>query len=136
MGARIAAGHGGCLPVGRWIRVRHRMGGLDYSAAGVGVREDIREAHRALGAHMAAPGTWWTGAERVAIAAESRAAADCGLCRERKAALSPAAVQGRHEAWGGLSALTVDVIHRVRTDAGRLTSDWFEGVIAAGLSAA
>jgi hypothetical protein len=111
------------------------MIGLDYSAAGLGVREDIREAHRALWAHIAAPGTWWTGAERVAIAAESRAAAACGLCRERKAAISPAAVRDTHEAWGGLSALAVDVIHRVRTDAGRLTRDWFEGVVAAGLPA-
>ena len=112
------------------------MVALDYSAAGLAVREDIREAHRALWAQVAAAGTWWTGAERVAIAAESRAAAECGLCRERKAALSPAAVRGEHEAWGGLSALVVDAIHRVRTDPGRLTRDWLDSVIAAGLSMA
>src|SRR5436305_1610110 len=82
-----------------------------------------RDGHRARGAHGAGAGTWWTGAERVVIAAESRAAADCGLCRARKGALSPAAVGGEHEAWAGLPALTVDVIHRVRTDAGRLTQE-------------
>ena len=108
----------------------------DYSAAGVPVRDDIRRSHRALWEHVAAPGTWWTGAERVAIAAESRQAVGCGLCRERKEALSPGAVRGEHDTYGELPTLVVDVIHRVRTDAGRLTRDWFEGVIAAGLTAA
>jgi alkylhydroperoxidase family enzyme len=70
------------------------------------------------------------------IAAESREAAGCGFCLERKAALSPSAVRGEHDTRGELSALVIDVIHRVRTDAGRLTRDWFEGVIAAGLSPA
>src|SRR6059036_2052732 len=108
----------------------------DYSAAGVPVRDDIRRSHRALWEHVAAPGAWWTGAERVAIAAESRHAVGCGLCRERKEALSPGAVRGEHDTYGELPTLVVDVIHRVRTDAGRLTRDWFEGVIAAGLTAA
>ena len=103
----------------------------DY--AGIAVRDDIREAHSALWAHIAAPGAWWTGAQRVAIAAESREAPGCALCRERKAELSPAAVPGKHEAGGELSALVVDVIHRVRTDAGRLTRDWFDCVVADGL---
>jgi hypothetical protein len=107
----------------------------DYSAAGVPVRDDILESHRALLEHIAAPGTWWTGAERVAIAAEGRHATGCSLCRERKAALSPGAVRGDHDTRGELPAPVVDVIHRVRTDAGRLTRDWLDGVIAGGLAA-
>ena len=35
------------------------------------------------------PGTWWTGAQRIAMAAETRAARECPLCRSRKKALSP-----------------------------------------------
>jgi hypothetical protein len=106
---------------------------LDYAPAGVAVREDLRRAHGRLLRHLASPGSWWTGAERVAIAAESRNAAACGLCRERKGALSPAAVQGEHESLGALPAPLVDVIHRVRTDPGRLSRSWFDGILASGL---
>jgi len=35
---------------------------------GVIVREDLAEAHRLAWEHLAAPGTWWTGAERVELA--------------------------------------------------------------------
>jgi alkylhydroperoxidase family enzyme len=106
---------------------------LDYAAAGVAVRDDIRAAQRALWDHVRAPGTWWTGAERVAIAAESRAAGACALCRERRAALSPSAVPGRHATLGTLSPVVVDAIHRIRTDAGRLTRSWLDAVVAAGV---
>jgi hypothetical protein len=110
------------------------MTDLDYSAAGVTVREDIRAAHRALWEHLHAPGTWWSGASRLAIAAESREAVRCALCRERREALSPAAVQGTHATLGALPLSLVDVIHRVRTDAGRLTREWFDRMIADGLT--
>jgi hypothetical protein len=32
------------------------------------VRDDLAEAHRLAWEHLAAPGTWWTGAERLALA--------------------------------------------------------------------
>src|SRR5262245_29095125 len=92
----------------------------DSSAAGVPVGEDVREAHRRLLEHIRAPGSWWSGAQRVASAAESRHATRCGLCARRKAALSPAHVEGMHDTLGTWSASAVDVIHRVRTDPGRL----------------
>ena len=71
-------------------------------------------------------GDWWTGAERVAIVAEARAASDCALCAERKAALSPYAVSGEHAAADALPAVAVDAVHRIVTDPGRLSSRWFE----------
>jgi hypothetical protein len=111
------------------------MGSLvDYSAAGVPVREDLRQAHQFILDHVRAPGTWWSGAERVAIAAEARAAERCPLCRERKTALSPSAVAGEHARPGALPASAVDVIHRIRTDPPRLSRPWFNSVIAGGLS--
>jgi hypothetical protein len=97
------------------------------------IRQDIRAAHRSLWEHLRAPGTWWGGAERVAIAAEARQADDCGLCAARKSALSAAAVQGEHRSAEALPADLVDVIHRVRTDPARLSRSWFEAVIAGGL---
>ena len=106
---------------------------IDYSAAGVAVRDDLQEAHRALWQHVRSPGSWWSGAERVAVVAESRAAEHCSLCRTRQQALSPNAVQGRHESAGALSDTALDVIHRLRTDPGRLSRAWYEQIRAAGI---
>ena len=101
----------------------------DYSAAGIAVRQDLRDCHRFLLEHVTLPGSWWTGSERRAIAAESRLATSCGLCRERKAALSPSAAAREHESTGLLPAPVVDVIHRIRTDPARLSRPWFDGVV-------
>jgi hypothetical protein len=109
---------------------------LDYSAAGVPVRDDLQATQRFLWEHIRAPGTWWTGAQRVAMAAEARHAATCELCRRRKAALSPNSVTGDHDTLGTLPASLVDVIHRIRTDPARLSRPWFEQVVASGLEAA
>ena len=106
---------------------------LDYSAAGVPVRNDLKETHLLVWDHVRSPGTWWTGAERVAIAAETRKASTCSLCLARKAALSPNAIQGKHDSALGLPANVVDVIHRVVTDQARLSKEWFDSVIVGGL---
>jgi hypothetical protein len=106
---------------------------LDYATAGVPVRDDLQAAHQWMMEHLRAPGTWWTGAERVAIAAEGRRAVECVLCRTRKAALSPNVVPGEHVDVRELPSDIVDVIHRVRTDPARLSKPWFDGVIAGGL---
>ena len=52
---------------------------ISYAAATVPVRADLTAAHEHLWQNLAEPGTWWTGAERVAIAADVRAAWTCGL---------------------------------------------------------
>jgi alkylhydroperoxidase family enzyme len=110
------------------------MSEFSYADAPVAVRADLPEAHRRAWRRLAAPGTWWTGEERVAIAAEARNAARCGLCRRRKAALSPHAEEGEHDGLGALPDAAVDVIHRVVTDPGRLSRAWFEKTLASGLS--
>lgn len=107
------------------------MAGFDYG--GFTVRDDIRAAHESLWRHVSAPGTWWTGGERVAIAAAARDADPCRLCAERKAALSPSAVAGEHDGGSSLPAGVVEVIHRVRADPARLSRAWFDAVIASGL---
>ena len=78
------------------------MAHVDYSAAGIPIRDDLTKSHVELLEHLRAPGTWWTGADRLAIAAESRHALDCALCRERKDALSPSSVKGEHDSLGAL----------------------------------
>ncbi len=108
------------------------MADLSYVTASVMVREDLLAAHRRAWQRLARAGNWWTGAERVAIAAEVRNAWRCPLCQARKAALSPYTIAGTHDRVSTLSESAVDVIHRVVTDPGRLTRAWFEKTLAAG----
>jgi len=108
------------------------MSEISYDSAPVPVREDLPAAHRRAWRRLAEPGTWWTGAERVAIAAEVRNARRCRLCAERKQALSPDAVSGEHDSAGALPA-AVEVAHRVTVDNGRLSRTWFEKTLATGL---
>lgn len=98
------------------------------------IRQDLSDAIERAWCHLSGPGTWWTGADRLRMVAETRNALDCPLCRKRKAALSPYTVQGAHESPGKLPAVVVDVIHRLRTDAGRLTESWYRTILDAGLT--
>jgi alkylhydroperoxidase family enzyme len=107
---------------------------FDYPNSQDPIRQDLAEAHRRAWAHVAGPGTWLTGAERVAVADETRRARGCGLCAERKAALSPYSVSGEHDHAGLLAAPLVDEIHRVTTDAQRLTRAWHESLLEQGLT--
>lgn len=107
---------------------------FDYPGLSLPIPDTMRAAHRRAWECLAEPGTWWTGAERVAIAAEVRAARSCALCHERKAALSPHAVAGEHAASDALPAAAVEAAHRIASDPGRLTRAWYEKTLAAGLS--
>src|SRR5262245_22129131 len=107
---------------------------FEYTGLALPVSPPMRDAHRHAWQRLAGPGTWWSGAERVAIAAEVRAARGCSLCRERKAALSPHAVPGEHIGSALLPAAAVEAAHRIATDPGRLTRAWYEKTLAAGLS--
>jgi hypothetical protein len=98
------------------------------------VRDDLAGAIERAWRRLSGPGTWWNGAERLQIVAETRNALHCPLCRMRKAALSPYGVAGEHASLGTLPAPVVEAIHRVRTDAGRLTEAWLERTLAAGVS--
>jgi hypothetical protein len=107
---------------------------FDYSAAPFAIREDLAAAYARAWEGLARPGNWWTGAQRVALAAEVRAARSCRLCAERKAALSPMAVQGKHDGAGSLLVEpAVDAVHRIVTDATRLSRSFVEKLAADGL---
>ncbi len=109
------------------------MPAFAYADAATPIRDDLAAAHRAYWDELARPGAWWSGVARVAIAQQVRAAWSCSLCAARKQALSPAMVEGEHEPAGALAAPVVDAIHRITTDASRLSKGWFDGVLAAGL---
>lgn len=110
------------------------MNAISYDRAALAVRPDITAAHIQAWQRLGRPGTWLTAAQRLAVAAEVRRAPDCGPCHERKAALSPNAVAGQHDSGGELDDTVVEVIHRVRTDSGRLSESWLRGLLEGGLS--
>lgn len=98
------------------------------------MRDGLRRELARAWWRLAEPGTWWSGAERLALAAEVRAARSCALCRTRKAALSPYGIDGTHDSTGRLPDPAVDAVHRLATDAGRLTRRWLEGALEKGLA--
>lgn len=106
---------------------------IDYAAAGVPVRDDLRQTHLAMLEHLRRPGCWLTGQERLAIAAESRNAPACALCRRRKASLSPEHPKGVHARLSDLPESLVEIAHRIRLDPQRLSREWFDRIRAAGL---
>jgi hypothetical protein len=111
---------------------RAAISGL-YASVSIPIRDDLAAAHERAWGRIGRPGTWWDGARRVAIAAEARHARFCSLCRRRKEALSPASIAGKHDSLGELPETVVEVIHRVRTDPGRLGERWLREVIDGGL---
>jgi len=109
------------------------MPAFDYSRAPYAIRPDLADAFRRTWSWLAAPGSWWTGAERVAIAAEARAARGCALCAEAKAALGPSAVTGEHDrAQTLLPGTAVDAVHRLMTDPARRSQGWLEKLLSEG----
>src|SRR5262249_20264033 len=107
---------------------------IRYAAAPVEVRPDLVEAHDKAWLRLARPGAWLDSATRLAVAAETRHAAQCALCKNRKAALPPSSVSGRHDSLRRLPECVVEQIHAIVSDPGRLTRKWFDGVLASGTS--
>lgn len=105
-----------------------------YEDTHLPVSPEAIERHAEAWRSIAAPGAFRTGAGRVQMVAEARAATACMLCERRRAALSPFAVDGEHDSVSDLPPVPVDMIHRLRTDAGRYTRTVFEDVLAAGIS--
>jgi len=92
------------------------------------IRESLKREMQLAWSRLASAGTWWSGAERLAIAAEARHALDCDLCRQRKKSLSPYAMNGEHDTLDVLPDGVVEAIHRLVTDAGRITNNWLRSL--------
>ena len=106
---------------------------VSFEASDIPVRSDLVESHEKAWAAIAAPGTWLTGARRLAVAAEIRNARSCAHCARIKSALSPNAAAGAHASLGVLGPAEIELIHRVVGDPGRLSESWSQSVLARGL---
>lgn len=84
----------------------------------------MAEAHRRSWAMLAAPGEWWTGAERISIAAE---------CRRASALVDGSADPGAGPA--ALPEAAVYAVHKLIGDLPNVTREWYDDTVnAAGMS--
>lgn len=98
------------------------------------IRSNLTRSHDRVWREIAQPGTWLTGAKRVALGAETRTARKCALCRERKAALSAKGVAGEHETrTADLTPAEIELVHKLVTDPGRITRQWVDDLLGAGM---
>lgn len=88
----------------------------------VPVREDMATALRRSWADIGRPGTWWTGPERVAIAALARV--------ERIQRNEPPWSRDRGEPSTSLPEKAVEAARKIGADPAQLDREWAEGVIA------
>lgn len=102
---------------------------IEVSGRSLPIRPGLAAAVEEAWRRLARPGTWWQGAERLAIAAEVRQAKTCKLCRQRKTALSPYTVDGHHDASSELPPDAIEAANRLATDAGRITEQWVRGIV-------
>ena len=107
---------------------------IQYDLEPADLAETYAASHQRFWERLARPGTWLTAAERVAVVQEARAARDCEACVRRREGLSPEADVGEHTWATDLPLSWREVIHRVATDPGRLSSAWFERSIGDELS--
>jgi hypothetical protein len=97
------------------------------------MRQELRDAVPKAWFFLGKTGVWWSGADRLKIVRETRAARQCSLCHARKTALSPHAIAGAHEAATDLQPSAIEAIHRIVSDPGRLSEAWYRRTTSAEL---
>lgn len=107
---------------------------IDFSNSTISIRPQIQDALRREWSFLAAPGTWWSGAERVAIAAEARQAM---LESRSEQSLGDQAVGGERAASRPTSILdehVTDVVRAVAADSPLITAEWVAGLESKGVA--
>jgi hypothetical protein len=102
------------------------------SAAGVPIH--LVELHAATFRHIAGPGRYFSGSERVALAAEARGTASCALCRRRKLELVAPGGEHTRACDSTLPPAAVELAHRVAFEPGRLSRAYYDSVVPRLLS--
>lgn len=107
---------------------------IDFETAQFPVRDDLAGVMIDAWERLAGPGTWWSGRERLDIAAETRHALDCEYCAACKGSVAPFSVEGAHDHPNVLPLPVIEAVHRIVNDSGRLTPAWFQKILDAGLA--
>ncbi len=92
------------------------------------VRTDLEAAHGAWLDHVAAPGTWWSGAQRVAFVAALWAALDD---TEPLVPWTPPSTVGRVPEQWPLPIAAYDLAYRLARHAATTTEAWYHGMVDA-----
>lgn len=95
----------------------------------VELRPSLRSAIESAVTALGGAGTWLAGPTVSAVLVATRHAEACPACEARRRALSPEADHGTHLAEGDLDPPLLDLVHRLRTDSGRLTERWAKGLL-------
>ena len=96
------------------------------------IRPEILDTHAAAVQHWASPGTWWSAAERLAIANEVRRARDAD---ELPPWVAPSSVEGLIDQDHPLPAPAIDVIWRVTNHLTTLSREWYDSLVPEQISA-
>lgn len=94
-----------------------------HEATGLSIRSDLTSAHARVWEKLAAPGTWWNGSERLAIAEVVRAAlSDANPVPP----WDSASQSGRLPNDSAISSALQDAVYRLAVHAGTLTEEWYQ----------
>ena len=106
---------------------------FDFSNSAIAIRAQIQDAFRGEWSFLAFPGTWWSGAERVAIASEARQAMVESLSEP---SLRHHAVDGERATrpTGTLGEHVTEVVRAVAADSPLITGEWVAGLESKGVA--
>lgn len=90
------------------------------------VRDDLVAAHIATVEQWVAPGTWWTGEQRVALVAEARLAR---VAADAPAWHAPSAAEPDRVAGLPIPQAAVDAVWRITRHPGSLVASWYESIV-------
>jgi hypothetical protein len=104
-----------------------------WSDAPVAVSGELVAAQQQAWHDIAGAGTWWSGAQRIALAEVAREA----LSDPHRLPpwVLPSSVPGRVAAGSPIPDVAVDAAHRIAGSPQTLTEDWYRGVLSRGLTA-
>jgi len=94
-------------------------------------RKELQAALEHAWATIGRAGTWWNAEERVAIAAEVRAASLRARCTPMQDNATPTIAS---RSAGPLSRPAIEAIDQVRNNASLIEPAWYHGLVSAGLS--
>jgi len=96
------------------------------------IRDELDAAHGEAMDEWSSAGTWWTGAQRLAMVAEVRRARDADTLAPWE---SPSAVDGLIPDGHPLPDAVVDVVWRLTNHPGTLTAEWHASILGRGVEA-
>ncbi len=95
----------------------------------IAVRQDLAEVNRQTAEHISAPGTWFTGAERLAIADVTLQA--IGEVDHLAPWVAPSSDRSRFAA--DLDDAALDAAYRIACHSSTLTESWYQDLLQRGL---